>query len=119
MRAFSFGAMSEPQQTMDSLIEHLHTTKENAAAIVRAAENRMSDLLGQTHTEAHDRIESLREQNSESLTTLQIQLRMSNAEKEREIMKDTEDRICAERAVGDRHLPVIVSLLYTKVITVI
>jgi thioesterase domain-containing protein len=103
---------------MDSLIESLQSNKETAANIIHAAENRRGDLLAKTHLEAQSRIQGIKEQNAESLAELSLRLREENEEKERAIIRMTEEVIAVQRASGAAHFDDIVTLLSIKVIAV-
>jgi hypothetical protein len=110
--------MTSPKGSMDSLIETLQSNKETAAGIVHAAEDRRAELLARVHIEAQARIEGIKEQNAQSLAELGVRLREENAEKERTVVAETEKIITVQRANGEAHLPGIVDLLYSKVVTV-
>jgi hypothetical protein len=110
--------MTATKGSMDSLIESLQSNKETAANIIRAAEERRTDLLAKTHLEAQSRIEGIKEQNAQALAELSLRLREENEEKEREIVRATEEIIAIQKTNGETHLDEIVALLYSKVIKV-
>jgi hypothetical protein len=110
--------MTATKGSMDSLIESLQSNKETAASIIRAAEDRRTNLFAKTHIEAQGRIEGIKEQNAQALSELNLRLREENEEKEREVVLATNEIIAVQKANGEVHFDEIVTLLYTTVITV-
>jgi len=103
---------------MDAVIQDLQLSREKAAAVIVAAEERRTRLLQRTHIKAKSRIEGNKGDNRRALQELRDRLSEENGEKERNVIAETARIVAETRANGAKHLSELVDMLYETVVTV-